>query len=227
MKTIAFNIQKGGVGKTSLSVSTAAELAWQNKNVLLIDADPQASASGWIGPQELTYELADVLNGKTTLKEAIVKTSIPGLFLLPSAGLAGELSLFSKTLASQEDRCFKKLAREAAVLGYNYIVIDTNPAFDPLTWCVFMGTDEVITPLLPDSFAADWLTVFSENLKKFRESKETEKPFFKRFIVNAVDRRIPQHLETLTRIQAADNGLTVYTYRHRRPGCNSRHHIRN
>ena len=45
MKVIGLGLQKGGVGKTSISVALAAELAKTSK-VLLIDADPQGNASG-------------------------------------------------------------------------------------------------------------------------------------------------------------------------------------
>lgn len=211
MKTIAFSMQKGGVGKTSLSVSLSAELAAQTGSVLLIDADPQGSASGWIGPEELNAELSDVLFAKAELKNAIVKTDIPGLSLLPTAGLGGELNLYSKTLASQQDRCLIKITREAAVLGFRYCILDMSPAFGSLEWACFMAADETITPIFPDSFAADGLEVFAGNIKQFRSDKETEKPFYKRLIVNALDRRIPQHGETLAKIKAA-GAFSVYEF---------------
>ena len=88
MKTISFALQKGGVGKTSISVSTAAELAKYGKT-LLIDADPQGNASGWL-ISELEYELADVLLNKedarmlnTSFKEVFdnsYKPNFPKLF---------------------------------------------------------------------------------------------------------------------------------------------------
>jgi len=209
MKTIAFSMQKGGVGKTSLSVSLAAELAADTGSVLLIDADPQGSASGWIGPEELNAELSDILFSKTELEKAIVKTGTPGLSLLPTAGLGGELNLYSKTLASQQDRCIKKITVTAAALGFRYCILDMSPAFGPLEWACFMAADEVITPVFPDSFAADGLEVFAGNLAQFRNDKETEKPFYKRLIVNALDKRIPQHGETLAKLKTA-GAFTVY-----------------
>jgi chromosome partitioning protein len=211
MKTIAFSIQKGGVGKTSLAVSLAAELAKATGSVLLVDADPQGSASNWIGPRELSNELADVLFGKLELKAAIVRTGIPGLSLLPSAGLGGELNLFAKTLAVEQDLCIRKrITREAAAMGYRYCVLDLSPAFGALERAAFMAADEVITPILPDSFASDGLHTFAENLERFREDKETEKPFYKRLIINGIDRRIPQHTDTLAKMKDKGGTLIVY-----------------
>jgi chromosome partitioning protein len=209
MKTIAFSMQKGGVGKTSISVSLAAELAAESGSVLLIDADPQGSASGWIGPENLEAELSDVLFAKVELKNAITKTGTPGLSLLPTAGLGGELNLYSKTLASQQDLCFKKVTRAAGAMGFRYVILDMSPAFGSLEWACFMAADEVITPVFPDSFAADGLEVFAGNLGQFRNDKETEKPFYKRLIVNATDKRIPQHGDTLAKIKAS-GAFTVY-----------------
>ena len=211
MKTIAFSMQKGGVGKTSLSVSIAAELAANTGSVLLIDADPQGSASGWIGPQELSAELSDVLFSKAKLKNAIIKTATPGLSLLPTAGQGGELNLFSKTLASQQDRCIKKITKEAATLGFRYCILDMSPGFGPLEWACFMAADETITPIFPDSFAADGLGVFAGNIAQFRSDKETEKPFYKRLIVNALDKRIPQHGETLAKYKN-EGAFIIYEF---------------
>jgi chromosome partitioning protein len=212
MKTIAFSIQKGGVGKTSLSVSIAAELARETGSVLLIDADPQGSASGWLGPAELDAELSDALFEKVSPQKAVVQTSVPGLSLLPTAGLGGELSLYAKTLASQQDRCIRKIIRTAAAEGYRYCVLDMSPAFGPLEWACFLAADEAVTPVLPDSFALDGLEIFANNLMKFRRDKETEKPFYRRIAVNALDKRIPQHSETLAKLKSAGNLLKIYEF---------------
>ncbi|GHU25291.1 hypothetical protein FACS1894164_14160 [Spirochaetia bacterium] len=211
MKTIALSLQKGGVGKTSLAVSIAAELASLTGSVLLIDADPQASATSWIGTHTITVELADVLTGTTPVKQAIMQTGITGLDLLPSAGLGGELKAFGEGPGKDDPFCFRRLLKEVAARGYQYTVIDLSPGWGALERAAALGADEIITPVLGDSFAIDGLQIFNENLVTLRHRFETEKPRHTRIIVNAVDGRIKQHAETLDAIRAAAAGITIYS----------------
>ena len=67
MKTYTFAIQKGGTGKTSVSVSVAVELAKLGRTIL-IDADPQGNTTDWMNLPKLEYELSDVLSDKCTIK---------------------------------------------------------------------------------------------------------------------------------------------------------------
>ena len=77
MKVLGLGLQKGGVGKTSISVALAAELAKTSK-VLLIDADPQGNASGAL-LKEIEYELADALLNNCTVDLPVTKTDIKNL----------------------------------------------------------------------------------------------------------------------------------------------------
>lgn len=211
MRILAFSIQKGGVGKSSLSVSLGVELARGGKNVLLIDADPQGSASSWIGPEELAVELADVLSGKVAPDRGIVSTRIHGLSLLPSAGVGGELNTFFQNPSQQKEGRLKEIVEEANRLGYHYCLLDLSPAFGPMERACFTVTDEIITPILADSFAADGLEIFAHHLQDFREERETDKPMYKRIIINAIDKRVAQHREILETIRAIA-AFTVYEF---------------
>lgn len=208
MKSFCFCIQKGGVGKTSLSVTLAAELA-KSGSTVLIDADPQGNASAWIGPQEIVKELADVLLKQCTVKEAIIKTEIPNLYLLPSAGIGGGLTDYEAGKGTGQPNSIKHILRSIESLGYRYAVIDTNPGWNCLSKAAVYASGEVITPILGDSFAADGLQIFAAHLKELRENMDASAAY-KRVIVNAIDRRIPQHTQTLQQVIDGAGSLHVY-----------------
>ena len=89
MKITTFAIQKGGTGKTSLSVSTAVELAKIGRTII-IDADPQGNTTTWLGIENLQYELSDLLTKEDYTAEDINKTiqttPVENLFIIPTAG---------------------------------------------------------------------------------------------------------------------------------------------
>jgi chromosome partitioning protein len=209
MKTIVFANLKGGVGKSSLSAALAAELASAG-DTLLIDCDPQASASGWLAPDTIGTELADVLFEKEDIEQAIAKTRWPGLFILPSFGLGGELKVFAENQASQKHNCIKKVIREVAALGYRFCVLDTHPDFGPLERAVLIAADEVIVPLMPDAFAVGGLEIFSDHLRKLREDEETERPSFNRIAINGIDGRIKLHAANIDKMKAAAGDVFTF-----------------
>lgn len=63
MHCVAFHVAKGGVGKTTLAGNTAY-LASKTRRVVLVDADPQGSATSWLVTTPCACELADVLRGE-------------------------------------------------------------------------------------------------------------------------------------------------------------------
>ena len=210
MKTIAISLQKGGVGKTSLAVSLAAELAQETGTAVIVDLDPQGSASAWIAPDALEAETAEVLLKEKTTKQTIIKTSFPGLHLMPTAGLDGQLKLFSETKALQQPFCIKNLLKEIAALGYRFCILDLSPAFGALERAAIYAADEVITPVTGEFLAVDGLQIFAANLKQLREDMDTQRPVYRKVIFNALDNRIPQHKENLATAKQQE-ALDIYT----------------
>ena len=85
-KIISISNQKGGVGKTTTSINLSSNLAMMGKKVLLVDVDPQGNAGSGLGLdvntiQNTTYE---VLLGEISGREAILKTEISNLMMIPS-----------------------------------------------------------------------------------------------------------------------------------------------
>ena len=85
-RVISGSNQKGGVGKTTTTVKVAAYLADKGKRVLIVDIDPQANAGYGIGvnAEELETTVYEVLIGEIPIEDALFKTDIEDLYLVPS-----------------------------------------------------------------------------------------------------------------------------------------------
>ena len=208
MKTITFGIQKGGTGKTSISVSVASQLAIDGYKTIILDADPQGNATGWI-IKELKKELADVLFNSCQAEEAIQGTSIENLYIMPTAGLGGDLRLYGETKASQKPYAIKQLLPKLEALGFEYCIIDTSPAFSPLEKSCFLASDEVIPVMQIDIFSADGLGVFASMIDELRKDFDTAKPNFSYLVLNARDDRLPQQK---TLLEAYEKSLQMQKF---------------
>lgn len=202
MKTITFALQKGGTGKTSISVSTAVQLAENGKKVLLIDADPQGNATTWLGIDTISVELADVLMKKVSAKDAIINTQVDNLFIIPTASLDSDLRLYSKTLATQQPFIIKHICREIKE-DFDFLIIDTSPAFGALEESCFLASDEAITVLNIDEFSSDGLITFMQNIDSLKDRYDTDKPKMNKIILNSRDLRLVQQADYLEKIKTA------------------------
>ena len=217
MKTICLALQKGGVGKSSLSMALAGELAQTYGPTILIDGDPQGNITGQLYPNIENKELADLLfdiaeGREPDLKNAVCKTSFPNLSIIPTAGLEGRLRLYAETLAASNPWAIDDLVKALASWGFKYCVIDTSPAFGPLEKSALLAADECLTPLMGDVYGQDGLTIFAENLKQLRKSQRAVKPHYNRLIFNAFDRRITSHTRIIETLKSGAEGMELYCF---------------
>ncbi len=169
-KIIALTNQKGGTGKTTSTVNLAAFLAALGKFVLLVDLDPQANATSGLGiePEELRKSLYHTLAGQVSPDEAIKKSSILGLEVLPaSADLAGA----TIELVNVEEREFRLQKLLSGIrTNYDYILIDCPPTLGLLTVNGLVASESIIIPVQCEYYALEGLGQLFNTIKLIQDS---------------------------------------------------------
>jgi len=170
-KIIAISNQKGGVGKTTTSVNLSASLTFFGKKVLLIDMDPQSSATTSLGinRSKLYITIFDILLDKEKTSKAIVKIENIGLDIIPATIELAMLEVKSKM--EERDYLLKKKLEEIKD-DYDYILIDCPPSLNLLTLNALYAADSILIPVQCQFLAIDGLTqllntirIVQQNLK--------------------------------------------------------------
>jgi chromosome partitioning protein len=168
MRTIAVVNQKGGCGKTTVSINLASALADLAQKVLLVDMDPQSHcAVGLAVPEEqIEQSVYDVLIS-TSRNEPIRLTEVLWQISdrLELAPASLDLSAFEQQMVGITDReCCLKDALNEIKNDYDYTVIDCPPAVSLLTFNALRAADEIIVPVETGYFALHGLSRQLETL---------------------------------------------------------------
>jgi len=160
--------QKGGVGKTTTTVNLAYALACLDKEILVIDMDPQSNATSGLGiaPENSGKSIYDVMSGKISAHDAIRQTDMEWLDVIPAGhDLAGA----EVELAGIEHRENVLKTALSPLRGmYKYIFIDCPPSLGLLTVNALTASDSVITPIQCEYYAMEGLAYFTDTVSKVK-----------------------------------------------------------
>lgn len=142
--------QKGGVGKTSTILSQARNLSDIGYNVLVIDTDSQSNTTRSLIDKKGDKSLFNVFDGTVTIGEIIEKVR-ENLDLVPANSDCSRIDLIlsDSTFTYNPATLMREMVEN---LGYDFILIDTNPSFSSINIACMASSDRVICPVP----LADW-----------------------------------------------------------------------
>lgn len=168
-KIFAIINQKGGVGKSTTAVNLAAALGAMDKEVLLVDLDPQGNATSGYGidKREIDGCVYDALLGETPVEEVILACVGKGVDVLPS----------TINLAGAEVELVNEMAREnrlKSALGglrgrYDYILIDCPPSLGLLTINALVAADKLLVPIQCEFYALEGVTKLLDSMNRVKK----------------------------------------------------------
>ncbi|MEU5425723.1 AAA family ATPase [Streptomyces olivoreticuli] len=167
---IAVASQKGGVGKTSSTISLAAGLARKGKRVLLLDIDSQANSSKVLLPNYPQVQKHQTVFATILERSPLPthQTSVPNLEIVPSHILLSNTDVeLTTAIDHREERLKKEL--DAVKDNYDYVLIDCPPTLSWLTINAFTAANKVIVVVSPGYFELDSIVQISKTIKEVRE----------------------------------------------------------
>lgn len=210
-RILAIINQKGGVGKTTTALNLGAALAQTGKRVILLDLDPRADLTSYLGlrpvaGQETIYE--SLFGDGPPPGELLQPLKPQHLYAVPgSPNLVGaEMLLMQSTAAERFARSTAKLQslQEAA----DFILIDSPPGLQMLSLCALSAAREVIIPQQCSFLALHGLRQITENIERMRQANPALR--LAGILLTMQDRRTVHNREVIAMVREAF-GQAVFT----------------
>ena len=206
--TIAIANAKGGVAKTTTTLSLGAAFAESGKQVLLVDLDPHANLTISLGmkPASISKTISDVLIGSLAIESVTRETTQDRMRIAPSNH---DLTMAETHLVVREN--YQRLLAGAldSVQGYDLILLDCPPTLSTLTHNALAAADLLIIPTQPEYFSAHALRDMLNLILSIRQQHNQSLRY--RILLTMLDRRNRIHLSLAQQIRTAFNEATFQT----------------
>ena len=164
MRTIAVTNHKGGSAKTTTAVNLAAALGEDGRRVLLIDMDPQGSASSWLGVNNPDVGVVDAIRGRASLAHLVHETSAPGVQLVASS-----TALVATDWQDETNIALGFMdAMERLPKVWDVVLVDCPPSLGYLAIAPLAACDEALVPIEAHVLAMAGLTSLIETMTRIR-----------------------------------------------------------
>jgi len=160
VRTIAVAHHKGGTAKTTTTVNLAAALAEAGHRVLVIDIDPQGSASAWLGVSDPEFSVIDAIRDGKDLAHLVYETTAPGVQLVPASP---ELIVTGSEEETDTALGFIKAMERLAPL-WDFVLVDCPPSLGYLGVAPLAVCDEVLVPVEAHVLAVAGLSSLMETI---------------------------------------------------------------
>lgn len=164
---ISFINQKGGVAKTTTAINVASQWSKEGKKVLLVDLDPQSSATRAVfGDEEFEDTIYDVITGEVEAQNAVVNSPSFGFDMIPSEIMLSGIEIILASKFGRESILKRALAEIKE--QYDIVVIDCSPSLGLLTVNALIASKDIVIPICPEYFSIKGIDLILDTLKNIK-----------------------------------------------------------